>query len=469
MKHLSKITTLLFLSLVIFSCKDNDFDNKFDKLPDERVRATLKDYKEALTDAPYGWQMSYSMGANVEYMSYQIVYFSEDNTVKFHSPDLKTPITSEYKLMAEGDIELVFNTFNENLTIFSYPNPKAPNGYGGDIEFNFRSINDAKNEIILEGKDYKGKLILKKAKEEYKDFAKIQEFINYLAQERTARYMNVAITAGLEDASEQSPVSIGLDLSSIARVGDYAFNYKGQFSQGRKMLYFTHTEMGLSTPIKINGHEIQFFTYNTAKKRYEIAGSDLQGYIYCTDLPVYYVPGVVDEFKDNYALWMKASFGKPSQKYKAMRQAIPKIKGMVIVTDYNQRIPLFDKYGNPVLDDSYNHDYELGDKLGDGLLFSFEEVDQFYFYFIPLEIEKLKEDRVRFKRKEGYICVPKKGEKAEPIIESIKGNPKFDDLVSYICNQEGWYIKRTIESGQIDWDFISQANPKEDYFYTRLK
>ena len=50
---------------------------------------------------------------------------------------------------------------------------------------------------------------------------------------------------------------------------------------------------------------------------------------------------------------------------------------------------------------------------------------------------------------------------------SIKNNKEFNDLVDYLCNDGGWYIKQTVEGGLIDWDFISQDNP-EDYFVTRL-
>ncbi len=464
---------ILWLSIVglAVSCKDNDFENKFNDNPSKRVQKEIVKYQRILTDAPYGWKMTYSMGADVEYLSYQIAYFNKDLTVKLHSPNpqLPKPIESAYSIKHEADVELVFDVFNENLTIFSYPSVNAPKGYGGDVEFNFKSVDESKGIIVLEGKVYGGILTLEKAKEEFKDFAKLKEYIAYLGKQRTARYMNLAITEGLDGASEKTPVLMGLDLSSMARVGDYAYNYKGKFKQGRKMLYFTHEGMGLSTAIEIGGHKVQYFTYNKKKFRYELANSDLKGYLYCSDLPVYSVPKVVDEFLDHYSLWMKASFGQMNAKYTQMKRANPKISTVVFVTDYKRRIPLFNEKGEPILDASYNHDYEFGEYLGNGLIFSFESYNQFYFYFVPLEVEKLSGDRLRFKRKEGDVCKPKDGEDATAIAKSISESQAFNDFVSYVCNEKGWYIKRTIESGQIDWDFISQANPKEDYFYTRLK
>ncbi|CEN39052.1 hypothetical protein CCAN12_750024 [Capnocytophaga canimorsus] len=43
-------------------------------------------------------------------------------------------------------------------------------------------------------------------------------------------------------------------------------------------------------------------------------------------MPVYYVPGVVNEFLDDYSLWFKASFGQPNTKYAQMRRQLPVIK-----------------------------------------------------------------------------------------------------------------------------------------------
>lgn len=469
MKFIMKIRYIILFVLISFgisSCGKNDFDNKFDELPDERIQSTIKEYKEILTEPEFGWKMNYSLGSGIEYMAYNIVHFNADNTVSIKSKMVDDAIVSEFKIFSEADIELVFNTFNENFTSFSYPNVKAPNGYGGDVEFNFVSISEDKTEIVLKGKVNNGILKLQKADRDLSDFSSIQKYVNYLSAQRTDSYMNLAITSGL-GATEDKPIVLGMDLSSMAIAADYNFNYKGEFYTGKKMLYFDHDGMGLSTPIKIEDSEIQYFVYNEDKHRYELAKSDLKGYLYCTKLPTYYVPGVYDEIMDHYSLKLRASFGQVWDKYIAMKRANTLIKNMVIVTDYKQRMPKFDKDGNPVFDDVFNEDYTLGKSLGEGLLFSFEDKTQFYFYFVPLEIKKIQEDRVAMKRLPGEFCVVKKGEDLNPIAESIKGNKEFNELVDYLCNEGGWYIRRTVEGGLIDWDFISQDNPN-DYFYTRL-
>jgi hypothetical protein len=460
------IILFIILGIGLSSCNKNDFENKFDQLPDERMQTTIAEYKDMLTNSEYGWKMTYSLGNGMEYIAYNIAHFNKDNTVSIKSKLIEEAVESEFKIFSEADIELVFNTFNENITVFSYPNAGAPDGYGGDVEFNFVSISEDKTEIVLEGKVYKGELKLQKADRDLSDFSSIQKYVNYLREQRTERHMNLAITSGL-GATEDEPIVLGMDLSSMATAADYNFNYKGEFYTGRKMLYFDHDGMGLSTPIKIEDSEIQYFTYNEEKSRYELANSDLKGYLYCTKLPTYYVPGVYDEIMGHYSLKLRSSFGQAWDKYIAMKNASPVIKSMVIVTDYKQRIPLFDEDGNNVLDEVHNKDYEFGKHMGEGLLFSFEVYDQFYFYFVPVEMRKLQEDRLAMKRLSGEFCVVKKGEDPNTVAESIKNNKEFNDLVDYLCNDGGWYIRQTIEYGLIDWDFISQDNP-DDYFITRL-
>ena len=464
MNKFKYIILFVLLGIGFTSCDKNEFENKFDQLPDDRIVSTIKEYKEILVDSEFGWQMTYYIDGNIEYVAYNVAVFKENNTVSLASKFIKDPIESEYKIMSEADLELIFNTFNENITSFSYPSNGAPDGVGGDIEFNIVSISEDQTEITLKGKIYKGKLILKKADRDISNFDEVDENIRLLGEQKTARYMNLAITSGL-NASEEEPVLIGLDLSSIAAAGDYNYNYNDEYYKGRKMLYFHHDGMGLSSAIKIGDAQIQDFEYNADKKRYELVNSDLQGYLYSSKLPVFSLPGVFDELMDHYSLKLKRSNGLVWDKYIAMKTANPIIKSVVVVTDYKQRIPKFDEEGNPILDQSNLQDYDFGKHLGEGLLFSFELHNQFYFYFVPIEFTKVLEDRLVMRRLAGEFCT-KDGE--DPSVgESIKNNPEFNQFVDYLCNDEGWFLRLTMEANQIDWDFVSLDNP-DDFFITRL-
>ena len=468
MNSFVKLTLALLLIAVMGAC-ESDFENKFDQLPDERIQNKLGELKETLCSSENGWLLTYSMGDGIEMSTYGYAIFNKDNTVKLQLKHVNGAIvttTSEYKLLAEGDIELVFNTHTLNITNYANPDPqnRRPRGYGADIEFNLKTLD---TEVIrLEGKVYKGKMMLQKAtKEEAEDeFAMLDASRTQLINQRTARYMTLAITNGL-GATTAEPLHIGLDCSTIARVAEIDYNYNGEYNTMRKYLFFTHRGFGLSNPFNVGGEDIQYFKYNEVNKRFELNHPTMEGYIYCDVLPKYYIDGLYDEFMNKFSVKLTRSYGKVWDTYIAMKKNNPVIKSFVLATDYKRRIPLFDDEGNPVLDDVYNHDYKLGEDLGDGLLFSFHLREQFYFYYVPIEVQKIEEDRIRLVRKTGEFCT--EDAKDPSIGEAIKNNKEFQDFVNYICNDKGWMIRKTQEAGNLDFNFYSLEDPK-NYFYSRL-
>lgn len=464
MNKFKYILLFVLFGLGLSSCNKDDFENKFDQLPDDRMLATIEEYKEMLVGSEFGWKMTYYVEENIQYVAYNIAVFRENNTVSLKSKSLTDPVESEYKLMSEADLELVFNTFNENLTSLSYPSNEAPSGLGGDVEFNFVSVSKDKTEIRLKGKNHKGNMILEKANNDLSTFDKVDENIRLLGMQKTDRYLSLAITSGL-DASEENPILIGLDLSSMAARGDYNYNYKGEYFTGIRMLYFHHEGMGLSSPIEIDGAEIKDFAYNTEKERFELVNSELEGYIYSSKLPAFSIPGVYDKLLDHYSLKIRRSSGLAWDKYIAMKKANPIIKNVAFVTDYKQRIPKFDEKGEPIFDESHVQDYDLGKNMGEGFLFSFEEHNQFYFYFVPAEFTEISGDRLKMKCIDGDFST--KDTEDPSIAESIKSSPEFQAFLNYMCNDKGWFVRLTVESGLIDWDFVSIDNP-ENFFITRL-
>jgi len=133
-----KLLLLLFAGMV--AC-ESDFDNKFDQLPDDRIQGKLSELKNTLCSSEHGWLLTYSLGDGIEVATYGYANFNTDNTIKLELKHINGAIittNSEYKLLAEGDIELIFNTHNLNITTYANPDPanRRPRGYGADIEFN---------------------------------------------------------------------------------------------------------------------------------------------------------------------------------------------------------------------------------------------------------------------------------------------------------------------------------------------
>ncbi len=448
--------------MLLGACNRSDFEHKFDQLPDERLQTNISNLKQILIGAEHGWLMTYFMGDDIEYAIYSIARFNDNQTVGLLSAEIEEETVSEYTILAEADLELVFNTYNSNLTAYARPNQMRPNGYGTDIEFNVVSVQA--DRIELEGKVYKGKIYLRKASEAENDLSILPINVERLNKQRTARYMALTITKGL-GATADHPKQIGMDCSTYARVAEVSFNHEGAFTQTRKNIFFTHDGFGLSSPVEIGKDSIQYFKYNEAEERYELDHPTMEGYLNCAKLPVYFVAGMYDELMDHFSMKLTRASGKMWDTYIAMKKANMNIKSFVVTTDYKRRIPLFDEDGNPVIDDGNMHDYELGDHLGEGFLFSFHAYEQFYFYYVPMEVQKIEEDRVRFIRKEGEFCTE---DKTDPTIgTTIKNSPEFQAFVNYLCNEEGWLIQKTQEYGIIDFDFYSLENP-DNYFYSRL-
>ncbi len=457
--YLSIICFLILLGLG--ACEKSDFNNKFDKTPDERIQEKISEFKTALTAPEFGWVFRINMANGIDNTVYGIAKFNDDYSVQLQNVRIPGKV-SEYTIFAESDIELVFNTYNDVITYFAEPNSNLPEGYGTDQEYNIKSIDD--NEIILEGKVLGTVLRLTKAKEDEVDLEPLKKNVNYLNQQRTAKYMSLEITEGL-GATEEAPKYIGLDISSYLLLAEIDYNHNGEYIEVNKSIFFTHTGFGLSSAIEIDGEKIQYFNYNAEKKRYEVDHPTIKGFIFCDVLPMFYINGLYDEFMNKFSMKLTRSFGKAWDTYIPMKNANPIIKSVVLATDYKRRIPLFDDEGNPVLDEVYNHDYELGDDLEEGLLFSFHEHEQFYFYYVPMEVQKIEEDRIRLVRKTGEFCT--EDAKDPSIGQGIKNNKEFQDFVNYICNDKGWMIRKTQEYGTIDFDFYSLEDPN-NYFYSRL-
>ncbi|MCT4648146.1 MAG: DUF4302 domain-containing protein [Carboxylicivirga sp.] len=452
----------LFLLIFTGACDNSDFENKFDLSPDERLQERMATFKEALTAPEHGWVFHLDMGNGVDNTVYGIAKFNEDYTVRMEN-EIIPEAESEYTIFAEADIELVFNTYNKIITFFAEPNPNLPKGSGTDLEYNLKTIED--DQIILEGKVLGTRLRLTKATETETSLEPLKQNVTYLNQQRTARYMSLRITKGL-GASEDQPKYIGMDCSTYLRMAEIDYNHDGEYVDVNKNIFFTHKGFGLSSAIKIDGEEIQYFKYNADEKRYEVDHPTIEGYIFCDVLPYYFKKGLYDDFMDRYSMKLTRTFGKAWNKYIPMKRANENIKAVVITTDYDRRIPKLDEKGNYIISpDTRLPDYSYGDHLGEGLLFSLKDDLQFYFYWVPLEAVKIEEDRVQFIRKDGEFCT--EDDKDPSIGQSIKDNKEFQEFVDFICNDKGWMLRRTEEYGTIDYDFYSLADPN-DYFYSRL-
>lgn len=480
-KYLKLLGSVILLAAVSIlpACREQ-YEPVFDKPTDIRLSDQLRELRALLCDADFGWQMHYSLGGKYEYMVYEIASFYEDNTVTLltnQTDQSSKPISSEYRLNAESGLQLQFATYNDNWMSFATPTPYAPEGLGADLELQLVSISEDKNLITFEGKRLKGHMTLRRLESPIRDFKLLYRWRSLLDELRKqGNYTTLRITKGIDEASPETPVSVDLELSPIAKIVDFKYNIGEPLVSGRKMLYFDHDGMGFSTPIEVKGASFQHMKWDQARGTFVIDGdTPLQGYIEPTTLPAYHLPKMYEDFMNKFSMQIVATFGDINKLSRQMKVTNPLIKQAVLCTKYNQRIPILDSQGNLTFDDLYNHDYTSGELLGDGLFLCFDAVDQFFGYFIPLDFERIHSDVVRFKRSSlpMRILVDPAGKHSVSLQEAQQryqqGQADTDAYIDRLCAEHGWLMRKNQEAGKIDWDFFSTVSPKTDYFISRLK
>lgn len=172
MKKLSNILWgILSLIFVLSACAPEQ-DDIFDDSSANRIEAAMKSYQEILASASNGWLMEYYPNALQAYGGYNIlVSFTKDGKIQASSDVYGSGKVSEssYKLYQSTGVMLSVDTYNEVFHFFSDPNNpagigKKGDGMEGDFEFTIMSI--SKEEIVLQGKKTKNKIVMTPLSEE---------------------------------------------------------------------------------------------------------------------------------------------------------------------------------------------------------------------------------------------------------------------------------------------------------------
>jgi hypothetical protein len=161
---------------IFFACKkDNDY--AFDKSPDERLNEALASYQSKLSGAENGWKafVTVDSGRGGTYGFY--FKFNDQNRVTmvsdFDSTSAATPKESSYRLKAQQQPTLIFDTYsylhvladpNEDVIILANVNG-GPVGKGllSDFEYILDSTQMKDDTIRMNGKVHGSKLVLVKA------------------------------------------------------------------------------------------------------------------------------------------------------------------------------------------------------------------------------------------------------------------------------------------------------------------
>ena len=171
MKNLSII---IITALVLFSCKKKDTELTMEALPEQRIGEKLADLRTRLTGAEAGWVGTLTTSASPGNANMGGGYgfymkFNPNETVEMYSDinatSATTAKTSTYRVKWVMDASLIFDTYNY-ISLLQDPGPEAAggtaaNGLKSDIEFEYMYANG--DSIVLKGKKYQNKFVLRKA------------------------------------------------------------------------------------------------------------------------------------------------------------------------------------------------------------------------------------------------------------------------------------------------------------------
>ena len=158
---------LFFFIIVLFIGCDKTEDNIFTQTPDERLKATADEYREALFSAPNGWFLAVDTkkdGAYRLWMSFEenerVGMLSDmDATFSKAGETSVVPCISSWRLKALLAPSLIFDTYSY-LHILADPqgaNNGGSNSEGLISDFEFRIVDTDNGGINLIG-NYNGRL-----------------------------------------------------------------------------------------------------------------------------------------------------------------------------------------------------------------------------------------------------------------------------------------------------------------------
>lgn len=166
MKKLSNILLGLLSCMFILSACSPEEDNLFDDSSANRIEAAMKTYQDILVGASNGWLMEYYPNALKAYGGYNIlVSFTEDGKIQASSDVYGSGKVAEstYTLYQSTGAVLSVDTYNEVFHFFSDPDNPAnvgQDGKGMEGDFEFTIMSASKDEIVLQGKKTKNKIVM---------------------------------------------------------------------------------------------------------------------------------------------------------------------------------------------------------------------------------------------------------------------------------------------------------------------
>jgi len=455
----------LFIILVGLSSCEDEFEYVFDKTPTERKAEANNELTEELAESEFGWTTTLIVGTSPMPLMGDRITFNferngEENNGIVSMTSAYGSAESEFAISSEGGSVLRFLTPNEVLYWLINPSgydPKAPTGFGADMEYIYTGTMDGK--LHFRGKSKDVTMILEKATEKDVNYTRANELRDLYNSTASANFRFLEITGGIDGATEENPQYARIEDPSYAkyfkeelktRFYSFLHMYKGKRVKGNASSYiFTNEGIIFADPLVIGDKTISTIEYNEELDEWTIADEDITGKFITAELPLVATPGIVD-------LYINEFFGKTRVGIQGMMvddyYAAGPIKDFLEANYSNydaprlNRLRLVNNFISP----------DTGENLGSGLVNL--DYDGILFAFVPLKMEKLGENTIRFTR-DGDIITTITG-----AAEKMNTDENLVGAIDLLCDEEGWMIGCDIieANGNMYYDcrFFQVKNPE---------
>lgn len=431
----------IFIILVGLSSCEDEFDYVFDKTPTERKAEANNELTEKLAESEFGWTTTLLVGKTPmpimgDRITFKFERNGEENNGLVSMASAYGTAESEFAISSEGGSVLRFITPNEVLYWLINPSgfdPKIPTGFGADMEYIYTGTMEGK--LYFRGKAKDITMVLEKATAEDADYTKANELRDLYNSTASANFRFLEITGGIEGASEANPLYARIEDPSYAmyfeeelksRFYSFLHIYEGKRYKGNASCYiFTNEGIIFADPLVIGDKSISTITYNEELNEWTIADEGITGKFITAELPLVPTPGIVDLYINNFFAGERSGvLGMMFDDY----YAAGPIKDFLANNYYNNEAPRLNRLA--IVNDYISP--ETGENLGSGLVN--RGWDGTSFAFVPLTIEKLGENTIKF-IKDGDIITNIDG-----AAEKLTTDENLVGAIDLLCDEEGWMI-----------------------------
>lgn len=425
---MKKYIILFILFISITSCVKEDNVTKEEE-EKEVIDNKLGDLKDLLASSLYGWKTICHVKTPKDYTLYYSFRFQKDLQLGIFSESNPDYIMSKYSIEdKDGILWLSFDRQDPNI-------PWITEGRG--VESDYSVISSSDDEIILEGKINKIKMVLNRSDINDISLDLIIKNKSYLTDCYKYRKTNLVITNGIgKDKDYIFDVGIYSDLSTMT----FSTYVNAKLQEQKNSICITPKEIILIKPVIVMGKEFSSLTYNTDKDRFEIADDTIEGYIVNTRFSLLAVPGVANILLD------KSSTFNFTQQVVASSNLKEDIKTILFDSEYK----------SIRLVTNFSHD----DKKWTGLLLSKALDGMDKYLFVPFTINKISEDRIKIVF-EGEIL-----SNIDNHNDFVENNTAFSHLKNMLSCKAGIFL----DYSKLDIGFMmSFVNLDDDTTYLSLK